>query len=195
MTGIIRQLLDFSRRGGAVLETVDLRHIVSRTLEMLAPLADRSSVRVTLENPDEGILIRADSNQISQALTNIVVNGLQAMARGGELHVAVSTRVAEAPSDLGGDAVTVAMVEVSDQGPGISANDLPHIFEPFFTTKSVGEGSGLGLAVAYGIVREHNGWIKVTSQPNQGTRFSIFLRRPPAAPATIEPWTSRAVAS
>ena len=83
--------------------------------------------------------------------------------------------VAVPPPDLGGRQSAFARVTVSDQGMGISAEVAPRVFEPFFTTKGVGEGTGLGLSVAYGIARDHGGWIAVESEVGRGSRFSLFL--------------------
>jgi signal transduction histidine kinase len=195
MTRIIRQLLDFSRRRGALLDTLDLRGVVARTLDMVAPLADRRGIRVTIASPDHEVPIRGDENQVCQALANIVVNAFQAMGSGGELRVAVASRAAQPPPDIDGGPVEMAVVDVTDQGPGISPQDLPHMFEPFFTTKEVGEGAGLGLAVAHGIVREHGGWIAVDSRRGEGSCFSIYLRQPEAGGKGASEWTSTAVAS
>jgi signal transduction histidine kinase len=103
------------------------------------------------------------------------MNGFQAMPQGGRLDVWVGLRVAQPPPNVGESAATFAVVDVRDHGSGIAPANLPHVFEPFFTTKEVGEGSGLGLAVAYGIVRDHGGWIDVESRPGEGARFSVYL--------------------
>jgi signal transduction histidine kinase len=79
------------------------------------------------------------------------------------------------PADIGGDARDVACISVVDRGTGIAPADLGRIFEPFFTTKEVGAGTGLGLAVSYGIVSDHGGWITVDSEPGRGSTFKVFL--------------------
>jgi signal transduction histidine kinase len=106
--------------------------------------------------------------QVQQALTNLVMNAIQAVPRGGQVAIEVTrAHVAE-----GGE---FACLRVRDDGPGISAEDRERIFEPFFTTKDVGEGTGLGLAVAIGLVRENGGVIQVTDRAGGGTVFSILL--------------------
>jgi signal transduction histidine kinase len=84
---------------------------------------------------------------------------------------------ADPPADLGGPGADFVRIEVRDEGAGIQPADLPHVFEPFFTTKDVGSGTGLGLAVVYGIVRDHGGWIDVQSEPGKGSTFRVFLRK------------------
>ena len=177
MAGIIRQLLDFSRRTGAHLDDADLRQVAAGTLEMLGPLAEKRRVALCLTPGDDDVTVRADWNQIQQAVTNLVVNAIQATPDGGTVEVAVGR--AAAGSDDPGNRV---LLRVRDSGHGIAPDDLPRVFEPFFTTKDVGEGTGLGLAVAYGIVREHGGWIEVESELGKGSRFTIVL---PASAAHV----------
>ena len=116
-----------------------------------------------------------DVTQLQQALTNVAMNGIQAMAPGGELRVHVERLHAAPPAGLGASAGEYACIAVEDHGVGIPAANVPHVFEPFFTTKDVGDGTGLGLSVTWGIVREHGGWIEVASRPGQGTTFRLFL--------------------
>jgi signal transduction histidine kinase len=185
MTAIIRQLLDFSRRQKPQLGTFNVREIASHTLAMLGPLAERSGVTLHLDPSEELLLARADRNQLQQALTNVIMNGIQAMPAGGRLAVRLGTRHGRPPGEPGGDEAEYVCVTVEDQGVGIPREYLGQVFEPFFTTKGVGEGTGLGLAVAYGIVREHGGWIEVESEVGKGSRFTIVLAR--AAGAGKEP--------
>jgi signal transduction histidine kinase len=179
MTGIIRQLLDFSRRRGPNLGVGQLDAIAARTLEMLSALAAKRGVTLHLDAPEALPPVWVDQNQIQQALTNLVLNGIQAMARGGRLDVGVSCRHVHPPAGHDGVAGEYVCVTVEDQGSGIAPEHVSHVFEPFFTTKGVGEGTGLGLSVAYGIVHDHGGWLDVESQVGRGTRFTVFLR--PAA--------------
>jgi len=108
-------------------------------------------------------------------LTNLIVNAVQAMSPGGELRL-TATRERVAAPDAGGDAATPCIrIDVADTGGGIPKDAVAHIFEPFFTTKQPGDGTGLGLAVVYGIVVDHRGWITVDSS-ERGTTFSVFLQ-------------------
>src|SRR5262249_16859592 len=120
--------------------------------------------------PDDPVPVSADRAQLQQALANVIVNGIQAMPRGGTLHMrGGSSREdhrLQQPAAVG---------SVEGEGVGIAPDDVPHRCEPFFTTKGVGEGTGLGLAVTYGIVTEHGGRIDVSSTLGHGSRFDILL--------------------
>jgi two-component system NtrC family sensor kinase len=153
MTAIIRQLLDFARRNKPRLSLGDLAAVTKHTIEMLSHLAQQRRVELRLSSPRPSARVRMDEAQIQQAITNLILNAIQAMPGGGQ-HVRLA---------------------IHDQGPGIAPEHLSHIFEPFFTTKDVGEGTGLGLSVCYGIVQEHGGFIEVESAVGAGTRFSVFL--------------------
>jgi signal transduction histidine kinase len=108
-------------------------------------------------------------------LTNLVVNGIQSMPRGGTVTIDVARARQRPPEHVGGHEAEWIRVQVRDRGTGIAAEALPHIFDPFFTTKGVGEGTGLGLSVAFGIVRENGGWIQVESELGKGSCFLVFL--------------------
>src|SRR5206468_4021440 len=140
----------------------NLEQVVSRTLDLISPAAERAKVRLecTASGP---VFARLDQSQIQQVLANVFMNGIQAMAGGGRLRVAVGARRARPPTP-GAPEADYLCVTVEDEGRGIPREDLAHVFEPFFTTKAVGEGTGLGLAVAHGIVAEHGGWIEVASE-------------------------------
>ena len=178
ITAIIRQLLDFARRGRPHLEAGDLRAVAERTARMLSALAKARRVEIALDLGAAPALVEMDANQIQQALTNVVANGVQAMPDGGTLRVALSHERRRPAA--GGEERDAVRLSVIDEGVGIAPADLERVFEPFFTTKEIGEGTGLGLSVAWGIVEEHGGWIAVESEPGKGSRFSLFL---PAATA------------
>jgi len=175
MTAIIQQLLGFSRRRGSAPGVTDVRHIISRTLDLLSPAAGKARVSVDYQPGDTPLLATVDANQMLQALANIVLNGIQAMRSGGTLHVRAETCHATSPGNHRGTAGDYLCVTIEDNGSGIPADCLSRIFEPFFTTKPVGEGTGLGLVVTQGIIAEHGGWITVDSAVGRGTCFSIFL--------------------
>jgi CheY-like chemotaxis protein len=123
-------------------------------------------------------MICADPGMMEQVLMNLAVNARDAMSKGGLLAINVQEQhidqeMAQAnPEALAGD---FACLSVSDTGAGIPAEVLPHIFEPFFTTKAQGKGTGLGLATVFGIVKQHQGWIRVYSEVGRGTTFRIYL--------------------
>jgi signal transduction histidine kinase len=174
MAQVVRQLLDFSRRGAARFEPTPLRQIVSGTLDLLSALAERRRVSIDFQASGNELIVRADANQIQQALMNVLVNGIQAMPDGGRLRVRIGSRQAPPPEDHE-PRRDCACVIVEDEGSGIAEADLAHIFEPFFSTKRSGEGTGLGLAVAHGIVTEHGGWIDAESEVGKGSRFTLCL--------------------
>ena len=176
MTRIIRQLLDFARRTAPRRAPEDLRQLVARTLGLLRPLAAKRQVELLNEVP-EGCVLEVDPGQLQQVLTNLVVNGLQASKRPGTLRLRAEPVRATPPADVGGPEADWMRLDVEDQGEGIAPEVLPHVFEPFFTTKEVGEGTGLGLAVSYGLVQDHGGWISVRTQLGQGSCFSLYLPR------------------
>jgi two-component system, NtrC family, sensor kinase len=172
MTRIIRQLLDFARRRGPDVGRVDLHDLCSRVLELLRPLASKRAVELKLL-PVEGDGVAAvDYNQIQQAISNLVMNAVQAMPEGGEVTVRIAGAAEE---DL--------MVSVSDTGMGIAKEDLARIFEPFFTTQGAGQGTGLGLSITEGIVKDHGGSIEVTSEVGRGSCFTLRVPRVHSLPS------------
>jgi PAS domain S-box-containing protein len=176
---ITRQLLAFSRRQVLRSETVDLNAMVTTLRPILErTLGETSRLRLGLD-PDTG-KIRADPGQIEQVLLNLTLNARDAMRNGGVLSIETSNaHVGE--SDLGKERVDgakpgeYARIDVADSGEGMTREVLDHLFEPFFTTKEVGQGTGLGLATVYGIVRQSGGLVSVSSEPGRGTTFSIYL--------------------
>ncbi|MFN7954533.1 MAG: ATP-binding protein [bacterium] len=177
MARIIRQLLDFARRREAHRAPTPAAPLAQRVATMLAPMARRAGVEISVALPAAApeLVTDIDASQIEQVLTNVVVNGIQAMPSGGPLEVRVDHADAIAPATSGKSGSRWIRFDVVDHGQGIPPEALPHVFEPFFTTKAVGEGTGLGLSVSYGIVNEHGGWIDITSELGHGTRVSIFL--------------------
>lgn len=175
MTGIIRQLLDFSRRRGPQLGIADVRVIAARTLELLSSAARKRRVSTALVGEPSSALAEVDQNQLQQALANVIVNGIQSMPEGGRLTVEVSPRRVRPPDDSGRPEGDYLCVTVQDEGCGIAPDHVGRIFEPFFTTKEHGKGTGLGLSTVYGIINNHGGTIEVESEPNRGTTFSLYF--------------------
>jgi signal transduction histidine kinase len=188
ITHIVRQLLDFARGRGTSppgpltrRNPADLLAIAETAVAMLQPLAVKR--HLVIDIVADPVLPKPPANpeQIEQVLVNLLVNAIHASERPGKVTITLGSAEAKAPADLTppvwseGSEPKYAVISVTDEGVGISPEVLPRIFEPFFTTKHVGEGTGLGLSVAYGIVREHSGWIEVTSERNRGSCFSVYL--------------------
>jgi two-component system, NtrC family, sensor kinase len=174
MIRLIRQLLDFARPRSPRRTISDLTELAKKTMSLLSSMADKRNVTMVLPR-GEPVLAEVDPDQIQQVLSNLLMNGIQAMPHGGQLTVTIQSQHIRPPADHGGPADDYISFSVEDQGVGISEEDLPRVFEPFFTTKDVGEGTGLGLSVTRGIIREHGGWIGVTSRAGQGTCFAVYL--------------------
>ncbi len=181
MAGIIRQLLDFARRGTPRRAPVDLVRLARETNQLLAPLAEKQQVTLSLDEDSPAAVAPVDVDQMRQVLANLIVNAIQAMPRGGTVRIGIRWAHATPPEGCDAAEGEYFRLDVRDQGEGISAEDLRHVFEPFFTTKDVGKGTGLGLSIAHGIVREHGGWIEVASRPGEGSCFSVYL---PGEPRT-----------
>jgi len=182
MTRVIRQLLDFARPRESRRAPTDLARLAAGVVEVLGPLAAKRGVALELdEPPPAGAPARADADQLEQVLTNLVMNAVQASPPGAAVTVAVAPARAQPPAEPGAAERDCWRVSVRDAGPGIPPEVRARIFEPFFTTKDVGEGTGLGLPVAHGIVAEHDGWIEVESQAGAGTELSVLLPRGGAA--------------
>jgi two-component system, cell cycle sensor histidine kinase and response regulator CckA len=176
-SNLTRQLLAFSRKQIMQLEVVDLNKIVEHLTSMLARLIGE---QVTLQcRYFENLpMVEADVCSVEQVILNLAVNARDAMPGGGQLIIATSAievdkdYVARNPEAALGHFVCLT---VRDTGCGMDTGTLRRLFEPFFTTKEVGKGTGMGLATAYGIVKQHNGWIEVESTPGAGSSFTLFL--------------------
>lgn len=162
---IVRGLLDFARQSEPNVEESDANDILRRTLSLVQNQALFQNIKITRAFSPSLPKAMMDSGQIQQVFTNIILNAAEAMTGGGDLFVA--SRVA-----AGGETIEV---EFTDTGCGIPRENLEKIFDPFFTTKEVGGGTGLGLAVSYGIIARHKGAIEVKSEPGKGTTFIVRL--------------------
>ena len=160
---ITKDLLDFSRVRAGERTPVDAGDIVRSSANLISHQKRGSGISHNIEIEPDLPLISADGGQIQQAIIALATNGIDAMSGGGTLSFRVFSK---------GNRV---VVEVADTGAGIPQDNMSKIFEPFFTTKEVGQGTGLGLAVCYGIISEHSGRISVRSTVGKGTTFSIFL--------------------
>jgi signal transduction histidine kinase len=187
MASIVRQLMDFARSRPVQREPIGLRGLAERSVRLVEAMARERGATITVDAAGGDPVAFADEGQLQQALLNIVINALHAVGRGGTIAVAVDTVAAAAPPDRNHGTTARgpwARLCVRDTGVGMDPATMARIFEPFFTTKGVGEGTGLGLSVTYGIVRDAGGWIDVESAPGAGSVFTLYLPpAPPGAPA------------
>jgi PAS domain S-box-containing protein len=189
---LTQQLLAFSRKQMLQPRVLDLNGVVANMAQMLKPLIGETIELITVLDPALG-RVKADPAQIEQIILNLVVNARDAMPQGGRL--AIETANVELDADFvdahpGSSRGPHAMLTVRDTGIGMSPEVQAHVFEPFFTTKGVGKGTGLGLATVYGIVKQHDGYVRLESAPGAGTAVSIYLARvsaPVQSSETIEP--------
>ncbi len=174
---LVGQLLAFSRKQNLRPEVLDLRDTLADLTHLLNRLVGEK-VRLNLIHDPELEAVRADKRQLEQVLMNLVVNARDAMPHGGE--VTIQTERLHLRKPLERDRATVppgdyVCVRVRDQGVGIPPDKLQKVFEPFFTTKRTGEGTGLGLSTAYGIVKQTGGYIFVDSTEGEGTCFTLIF--------------------
>lgn len=186
---LVRQLLAFSRKQTLTPQLIDLRHTLSDLSHLLNRLVGERVV-VTVTHDPSLRPIRADARQFEQVLMNLVVNARDAMPGGGE--VAIRTENVRLRAGLRLERASIpkgeyVRITVSDQGCGIPPETLDKIFDPFFTTKKQGEGTGLGLSTAYGIVKQTGGYIFCDSIPGEGTTFTLYFPAQRARPAAAKP--------
>jgi PAS domain S-box-containing protein len=178
------RLLGFARGGKYEVRPADLNALVEKSIQMFGRTKKEISISTTLQS--DLWAIEADSNQIEQVLLNLLVNAGQAMKRGGTITITTNRLVLPECDARFHDIAAGNYVELtlSDTGEGMDNQTIQKIFDPFFTTKDIGHGTGLGLAMVYGIIRNHSGAISVKSTLNEGTSFNILL---PATDKNILP--------
>jgi signal transduction histidine kinase len=153
--------LNFSRTGAAELADIDVNRVVEETLSLVAHPLKTSQIHIVKQLGDSLPPVRGSANKLQQVFLNLFLNARDAMPAGGMLEIRTTAHNGSVE------------VEVADTGAGIPREHIHRIFDPFFTTKSNGRGTGLGLSVSYGIIKEHAGKIDVRSTPGKGTSFHV----------------------
>jgi len=174
---ITQSLLAFSRKQVMTLRETDINRTIENAAKFLRRLIGET-IELRIKCAGENLTVLADPNQIEQVLFNLATNARDAMPEGGILVVKTGNMEIEREfirKHGFGLPGRYAMISVADNGAGMDEETVKKIFEPFFTTKETGKGTGLGLAISYGIVKQHNGYIKVHSGPGKGTVFKIYL--------------------
>ncbi|HZH33096.1 MAG TPA: ATP-binding protein [Pyrinomonadaceae bacterium] len=164
-TGIVNNLLNFSRTGTVTeFDEVNVNRVLDDTLQLLEPQLRQSRIEIVRDYDEALPAAYGNAGKLQQVFTNLILNARDAIPDGG--HITLSTATEDNYS---------VIIHVADDGIGIAPENVARIYDPFFTTKGVGRGTGLGLAVSYGIVQEHSGHIVVNSAPGRGTTFRITL--------------------
>ena len=170
---IVGKLLAFARQGGPERMPSDINQVVRDTIDLRRYALKMQEIKLTVSLAPDLPMVEADPFQLQQVFINLLSNAEQAVGdMPGERRITVSTEVR-------GDRLVAT---ISDNGPGIAPETLPHIFNPFFTTKPRGSGTGLGLSISDGIIHEHRGTLRVRSEPGAGATFEIELPLQPASP-------------
>ncbi len=182
---VTHSLLAFSRKQILNPKPININAMMKRFEKLLSRLIGED-IELSTDFTDKDVISMADAGQIEQVLLNLATNARDAMPHGG--HLTLETQLVELDDTFirvhgYGEPGMFAVISVSDTGSGMEKETMAKIFEPFFTTKEVGKGTGLGLAMAYGIIKQHNGYINVYSEPERGTTFRIYL---PAIESTEE---------
>ena len=164
-TNIVNNLLNFSRTGSATeFGEVDIHRVLDDTLQLLEPQLRTNQIEIVRTYQEEQPLVFGNSGKLQQIFTNLLLNARDAIPNGGEIKISTAN-----------DGNKSLVIEIADSGIGIAPENVAKIYDPFYTTKGVGRGTGLGLAVSYGIIQEHSGHISVESTPGRGTTFRISL--------------------
>ncbi len=182
---LVEQLLAFSRQQLLRPEVVDLNDIIDGLQKLLRRLIG-ADIDLIVQQHDKPCCVKTDKTQIEQVLINLAANARDAMPHGGSLRIEAKPVEVGSPYPAGPDLApgTYILLTVTDTGHGMDSATLSHIFEPFFTTKGRSQGTGLGLATVYGIVKQSGGTVTVLSEPGGGTTFKVYL---PSTREAVEP--------
>jgi two-component system, cell cycle sensor histidine kinase and response regulator CckA len=172
---LTQQLLGFAKGGKFNVKTIDINPIVAGTARLFG--RTRKAIHIDQRLEPHLLPVDADAGQLEQVLLNLLINADQAMPNGGRIDLETENigRESDIPRRIGLSPKNYIRIIVEDNGIGMDQETRNRVFEPFFTTKEMGRGTGMGLASAYGIIKNHGGTIEVTSSPGQGSRFSVYL--------------------
>jgi PAS domain S-box-containing protein len=175
-TGLVKQVLAFARQDTAGQSPIEMRSVIEETFNMIRSTVSTAIV-INISIPSNQILVKANSTEIQQAIINICNNAELAMPEGGVLSVGLeSVNLDETEAMvLNVKSGPYAKISIQDSGCGIPEDDIPRLFDPFFTTREIGQGAGLGLSVAHGIIQKHQGAIQIDSAPGTGTAVLFYL--------------------
>src|SRR3989339_213493 len=182
-SSLVKQLLAFGRKQMLNIETLNVNTLLSNLSNMLQRVIGEN-IKLSFAFAPDISNVRIDAGQFQQVIINLAIKARDAMPQGGPLKISSCNSVIDAeyclqvPDARPGSFVCI---EIQDAGKGMEKELIKHIFEPFFSTKGLGKGTGLGLSTAYGIIKQHDGWISVSSEPGKGSVFSIYL------PSTLAP--------
>ena len=160
---IVNNLLNFSRTGNVEFAELDINRVLDDTIQLLEPQLRNTQINLERSYGENLPKTVGNATKLQQVFMNLLLNARDAMQKGGTLTLQTQFRE------------SAILIEIIDTGIGIAPENIAKIYDPFFTTKGVGQGTGLGLAVSYGIIQEHKGRIFVESKPGQGTQFQIKL--------------------
>jgi signal transduction histidine kinase len=165
ITQVLRDMMDFARQRTPARAPLDINRVIESSIRLASFDKDFQRLSITTDFDTHVPHVCADADQLQQVFLNLLLNARDAMPEGGELRI--STRHDARASEI--------IIEIADTGAGIAPEHLAHVFDPFYTTKPTGHGTGLGLAVCYGIITAHNGRIELASNDGQGTRATVVL--------------------
>jgi signal transduction histidine kinase len=182
IAAIVRQLLDFSRRREPVFRQVQIVELLERVRDLVEHQIENKGIRVHMAAPQTVPTLRGDAELLQQVFINLYTNAIYALKRGGSINIRIEPGANGTPAKISDHAGDGVRIYFEDNGAGIAPENLGRIFDPFFTTKDIGEGSGLGLSVVFGIIKDHGGEIRVESEPGKFCRFVIDLPNTPSHP-------------
>jgi signal transduction histidine kinase len=165
ITQVLRDMMDFARQRTPARASLDINRVIESSIRLASFDKDFQRLQLATDFDTQVPQVSADADQLQQVFLNLLLNARDAMPEGGELRI--TTRHDARASEV--------VCEIADTGAGIAPEHLAHVFDPFYTTKPTGRGTGLGLAVCYGIITAHNGRIELAPNDGQGTRVIVAL--------------------